>query len=169
VKSLKGFVKLAIFIGLVLGYLRWPHYAVRKFAAAVNSGDTKTVASMVDLEAFRESTLRELTSGITHAQAKTSGYYAQEHLRRNAQDYLKSDAGQRMVENHLHTDALLREIVGNAGQVLGWKKEGWEGPLSYSIQDPGSDTKYVFHFRGWHGWKLCALEMSTNDWQKQLR
>jgi len=44
----------------------------------------------------------------------------------------------------------------------GWRNEKWVNPVTFSVQDPNSEARAVFKFRGL-SWKLAALEIPTSE------
>jgi hypothetical protein len=169
------YVRRLIFLGLVVGYFLWPYHSVKKFAAAVEARDSETIASMIDAEAFVDS-MKDLAveAAVVAAESRANGArFDKDAMRAQLRSMMDSGPFAQMMGEQMKPETLTRMMfasansAANQGNNSAARTERWVNPVTFSVQEPGSEARAIFKFRGL-GWKLAGVEVPAKEIRRFL-
>lgn len=161
-------IRRIVLVGLVVGYFLWPYHAVQKFAEAVEAKDKDTVAQMVDFDALRTSLLElGVEAAVARVEEQSPGKGQGEKIRASVKAMMESPAMKQQLEKQISADAITQMFTAESGKSDGqtWRNKKWESPIAFSVQDPTSEARAIFRFKGL-SWKLCSFEVPAAEMRR---
>jgi hypothetical protein len=166
------YLRRLAFLALIAGYFLWPYHATKKFSQAVEAKDSETVASMIDADAFLES-IKDLSVEAAMIKMEermpAGGRVDKDAMRQQIRTMVDSPAFAAQMGKQFNAEALTRAMFAGEAQAKsmgmtspGWRNERWVNPVTFSAQDPHSEARAIFKFRGL-GWKLAGIEVPAKE------
>lgn len=171
-KAFQKFLVLLIIIGLAAAYFLWPYFEIRRFAAAVNQGDTATVEEMVDMDSMRESVkAMALDVMALMASEQSGGRVTFSEAKEKMQSVMDTPMAKAEVDKMLSGKGLVQVFTtsGFDGRrvPMTWRNEEWTGPINFRVQDSETSGRLRLQLKGTK-WKVVGLDINEADLREGL-
>lgn len=153
------FRKLLVFI-LLVGYFAWPYFTAKKFSQAIIDRDSEAIKRMLDMDSIRESMVELMLQAAVQKANATAGANPVDPdvLKIQMRSVLNSPAVKEQFEKSMSADAFARMVATGSKKDSVYRNPSWRNPFTFTVQDPNSEARSVFKFRG-IGWKLAGIEV----------